>query len=96
MPCIFVADVSHQIKLAPNFRRQELYANSSCDLAAVIHTSSPMAFRPLRGVRYFGDPNFKPAMSSLLESGALDLVDPQISLKRPINLEQRGYDRAYD
>jgi hypothetical protein len=28
--------------------------------------------------------------------GALDLVDPQISLKRPINLEQRGYDRAYD
>lgn len=102
----FVADVSHETKLALEFRWQELYAISLRNPAAVYPDKQPMAYPAPAGApgAPFGDPDFKLAvMSSLLESGALDLAAPEdlaaFVLKRAVDLEEDGYDlisEAYD
>lgn len=102
----FVAEVSPETKLALEFRWQELYAISLRNPAAVYPDKQPMAYPAPAGApgAPFGDPNFKLAvMSSLLESGVLDLAEPgdlaAFVLKRAVDLEEDGYDlisEAYD
>lgn len=99
----FVADLSHETKLTLEFRWQELYAITLRNPAAVYPHKQPMAYPAVAGApgAPFRDPNLKLAvMSSLLESGALDLAEPQdlaaFVLKRAVDLEEDGYDLIRD
>jgi hypothetical protein len=102
----FIADLSNEAKLALEFRWQELYAISLRNPSAVYPYKQQMAYPAAAGApgAPFGDPNFKLAvMSSLLESGALDLAAPEdlaaFVMKRAVDLEEDGYDmirEAYD
>lgn len=102
----FAADVSPETKLTLEFRWQELYEISLRNPAAVYPDKQPMTYPAPAGApgAPFSDPNFKLAvMSSLLESGVLDLAEPADLaawvLNREIDLEEDGYDlirEAYD
>ncbi len=102
----FVADVSHETKLALEFRWQELYAISLRNPAAVYPDKQPMAYPVAAGAP--GAPLRRSELQTrrhvvLLESGALDLAAPgdlaAFVLKRAVDLEEDGYDlisEAYD
>jgi hypothetical protein len=102
----YSAEVSSHYKLLAEFRWGKLYQIGFRNPQAVYPAKQPMVYPAPAGApgAPFADPNFKlVALSSLLESDALDLGGYQelasFVLNRPVDLEKEGYElirEAYD